>query len=69
MSNSRRFSYVLTVWNPVRFLCAQKGLKTMLKLLSKIKNKIIPKHPLLVAHEEMAKSIAEGFKKGIEGEN
>nr|DAU55917.1 MAG TPA: hypothetical protein [Caudoviricetes sp.] len=25
MSNSRRFSYVLTVWNPVRFLCAQRG--------------------------------------------
>lgn len=40
----------------------------MPKLLSKIKNKIIPKHPLLLAHEEMAKSIAEGFKKGIEGE-
>lgn len=41
----------------------------MLKLLSKIKDKIIPKHPLLVAHEKMANSIAEGFKKGIEGEN
>lgn len=38
----------------------------MLKLLSKTKNKIIPKHPLLVAHEKMAKSIAEGLKKGIE---
>ena len=37
----------------------------MLKLLSKIKNKIIPKHPLLVMHEEIASSIAEGFKIGI----
>jgi hypothetical protein len=40
----------------------------MPKLLNKnkIKNKIIPKHPLIVAHEKMAKSIAEGLKKGIE---
>jgi hypothetical protein len=37
-------------------------------LLNKIKNKIIPKHPLLIAHEEMAKSLVEGFYKGIKGE-
>lgn len=41
----------------------------MLKLLSKIKNKIIPKPPLLVVHEEMAKSLAEGFKIGIKNES
>ena len=40
----------------------------MLKLLNKIKNKIIPKHPLLIAHDEMTKSLAEGFHKGIKGE-
>lgn len=37
----------------------------MLKLLNKIKNKIIPRHPLLIAHEEIAKSLAKGFHKGI----
>ena len=46
-------------------MLSKNGWKIMLKLLSKKKNKIIPKHPLLVAHEEMAKSIAEGFKIGI----
>ena len=49
-------------------MISKNGWKIMLKLLSKIKNKIIPRHSLLVAHEEIARSIAEGFKKGIEGE-
>lgn len=39
----------------------------MSKLLDKIKNKIIPKHPLLVEHEKITKSMVEGLKEGMKG--
>lgn len=37
----------------------------MSKPLDKIKNKIIPKHPLLVEHEKITKLMVEGLKEGM----